>query len=460
MITGRDTFQEINNHVLQVQSRIEEADRETDGLTDQLNRLRLEEAEQYRKLAAFRLDQIRAGTVTARLDEAHRAAAAFMEQHKEALSALERDIDKTRQNQQTLERKREELRSERDRAEEALEQQIEQSRSVLEKKEGYRNEREATAAAAEIARSADEKASQSEADLDRKGEPYQNDELFMYLWQRRYLTPDYRHGGLIRMLDGWVARLIDFKEARADYQMLNELPRRLREHADRAAEEAERRQQSLLELERQAAEKDGVPAFQAALDKAEKRLQQVNDDIEATEKHYQQLLHEKNDFAAGEDENTQSAVSLMASELTHEDIITLFQQARSSPRPEDDAIVARLHQLQQEHQTIKDRLSELKTIQQQQRKALEEFAALRDKFRRSNYDASYSSFPANLGLGILLGEMLRGGRSSGSAWERIDHEQRWNFPKGRHGRGGFGGFGGFSSGGGFGGGGFRTGGRF
>ena len=131
-----------------------------------------------------------------------------------------------------------------------------------------------------MARRADEKASQSEADLASKGKPYQDDLLFMYLWDRRYLTPDYRHGGIVRMLDGWVARLIRFKEMRADYHMLNELPQRLREHATKAAEEAERQQQSLLTMEKQAAEKDGVATLQAALDTAEKQLQQVNDDID------------------------------------------------------------------------------------------------------------------------------------------------------------------------------------
>jgi uncharacterized membrane protein YgcG len=119
-----------------------------------------------------------------------------------------------------------------------------------------------------------------------------------------------------------------------------------------------------------------------------------------------------------------------------------------------------LHQLQKEQETAAKRISELKTNQQGQRKALEELAKLREKFRRSNYDARHSSFPANLGLGILLGEILRGGRSSGSAWDRIDASQRWESPHVPGSGGGFGGFGGFGSGGGFGGGGFRTGGGF
>ena len=473
MITGRDTLQEINNHVLQAQSRIEAVDREMDGLNAQLNQSRIETAEQYRELATFRLDEIRAGTVTSRMNKAYLAVPAFMDQHKQALEALEKDVTQGQQRQQMLEKQRETRRDARDTAADALWKQIQKSKSALEKTADYGRRQETAAAAVQVAGRADEKASQSEADLASKGKPYQDDMLFMYLWDRRYLTPDYRHGGITRMLDGWVARLIRFKETRADYHMLNELPQRLREHAAKAAEEAERQQQSLLAMERQAAEKDGVAILQAALDTAEKQLQQVNDDIHAEEKRYQELLRQKNDFASGEDEYTQKAVALMAAELAREDVIALFQQAQSTPRPEDDAIVMRLHQLQQTHKTLTDRISELKTNQQQQRNALEDLSTLREKFRRSNYDASASSFPANLGLGVLLGEILRGGISSGSAWDRIDHSQKWDFPDaGRSGRGGsgrsrgrsgggFGGFGGFGSGGSFGGGGgFRTGGGF
>jgi hypothetical protein len=207
-----------------------------------------------------------------------------------------------------------------------------------------------------------------------------------------------------------------------------------------------------------------VWALQTALEKAEAQLQQVNDEIETHEKRYQELLGQKADFAAGEDEYTQKAVEVLVAELEREDTIELYRQAQATPRPEDDAIVMRLHKLQQEQQETNKRISDLKADRQQQRKALEELTKLRSKFRRSNYDARHSSFPSNLGLGILLGEMLRGGRSSGSVWDRIGDPEVgfsgyrrfrrfWRLRRFRR-------LGGFGSGGGFGGGGFRTGGGF
>jgi chromosome segregation ATPase len=465
MITGRDTLQEINDHVLQSQSQIENADREMDKLTSHLNRLRIEEAEQFRQLARFRLDEMNAGHMAARLDKAHHAVPAFLDQHKQALTELGNKLEQVKQSQQKLEQQRESLIDARDKAVEDLQRQLEKSKEKLEQDENYRLQQEKAVRAAKVTRRADEKASQSEADLASKGKPYQEDSIFMYLWQRRYMTPDYRANAIIRSLDNWVARLIDYRETRTDYHMLNELPLRLREHADQAAEEAKHQQQALQALERKAAEKDGVGTLQTALEKAETQLQQINDEIETHEKRYQELLGEKAAFAAGEDKYTQKAVGVLVAELEREDTIELYRQAQATPRPEDDAIVMQLHKLQQEQKETNERISGLKADRQQQRKALEELTKLRGKFRRSNYDTRYSSFPSNLGLGVLLGEMLRGGRSSGSAWDRIGDTQKWDLPdiggSGGSGGGGFGGFGGFGSGGGFGGGGgFHTGGGF
>jgi len=359
MITGRETFQEINDHLLRAQFNLAASDRELSQLNTQLNQLRLETAEQYRRLARFRLDEQRAGGVTTRLEKANQAVPALLQQHQQALAALEKEIGRLYQHQQELEAQREKLRDERDRAADTLQGQIAKSRAALEQTGAYQKARQAAALAVQVARRADEKASRSEADLAEKGQPYKDDALFTYLWKRRYLTPDYRHGGIIRMLDGWVAGLIGYKQANADFHMLNELPLRMREHATAAAEEAKRRQQALLAMEREAAEKDGVPALQSALDEAEKKLQQVNDDSEAAEEQTQELLRQKNALAAGEDQYTQKAVGLLAAELEAEDTIALLQQAKATPRPEDDAIVMRLHQLQKEQQQVSERIAEL-----------------------------------------------------------------------------------------------------
>ena len=52
---------------------------------------------------------------------------------------------------------------------------------------------------------------------------------------------NYRENNLIQYLDGLVAGLVGYPEARPNFAMLNEIPLRLREHAERQQQIAPRR---------------------------------------------------------------------------------------------------------------------------------------------------------------------------------------------------------------------------
>ncbi len=107
MITGRDTLQEINDYVLQAESKIEYADREMEKLTSRMGSLRLEKAEQFQKLARFRLGEMNAGNMVARLNKAHQVVQAYFDYHKQAIAELESNLEQLNQSQQKLEQQRE-----------------------------------------------------------------------------------------------------------------------------------------------------------------------------------------------------------------------------------------------------------------------------------------------------------------------------------------------------------------
>src|SRR5690606_40366105 len=112
----------------------------------------------------------------------------------------------------------------------------------LDSNPAFQARRKGLAALAEIEAQSLRKTEQAEADREQKGRPYRDDPLFMYLWEAGYGTSGYRANNLVAWLDGKVAALIGFPEARPNFSMLNEIPLRLREHADRQqanAKEAE-----------------------------------------------------------------------------------------------------------------------------------------------------------------------------------------------------------------------------
>ena len=66
----------------------------------------------------------------------------------------------------------------------------------------------------------------------RKAPAFEADVLFTYLWDRAWGTSEYEGRGLVRLVDGWIARLCSYREARTAYWLLNEIPRRLQQRID------------------------------------------------------------------------------------------------------------------------------------------------------------------------------------------------------------------------------------
>lgn len=460
MITGRDNLQLINQHLQQAQTAQEDAGQRLGELHRQLDALRRETGERFRELARLRLDDLQASQLVSRLDETDQATLKLLEKLKQARHDLQERISANISRKQQLEEQRKELERRRDEAGEAVQRQVEQTRKRVTETDAYRQQQQRAQDALAVAGQADEKASQTEKDRQEKGKPYEADSLFMYLWKRHYLAPNYQAGWLGRRLDNWVAKHIDFQRNRANYHMLQELPRRLREHATKAQQTAQLEAQALQTMERQAAEEDGILNLQIEVQDAEKQLQQHDAQIEAEEARYRQLLQEQSGLNDGTDPLSKQVIDLQVAALQREELTELLREARATPRPEDDVIVARLQQFQQQQTQIGAEIQSINQFLLQQQRNMTELEELRRRYRQNGYDAYNSSFPGDFALGTLLGQVLGGLMNSDMVWQELGRHHRRSQPSGDRG-----GFGGGSVGpgdetDGFGGGEFRTGGGF
>src|SRR5690606_22487620 len=154
-------------------------------------------------------------------------------------AAVQQRLDDLQARRNDLETRREGLRQQLEKAAAAIDEAEAEAQARLASDPAYVAQKETAKAAERVAVHADEKATVSEQEQGAKGKAYLADPLFMYLWHRGYGTSQYRAGGLVRFLDGKVARLIGYDEARANYSRLIELPVRLREHADRMGQLAD-----------------------------------------------------------------------------------------------------------------------------------------------------------------------------------------------------------------------------
>src|SRR5690606_7170599 len=137
----------------------------------------------------------------------------------------------------------------------------------------------------------------AEADRIEKGEPYEADPVFVYLWDRGYGTSRYRAAPLARTLDGWAARAAGYETLRRNYVLLTELPVRLAEHAKRRRENAESAMRTAREIEQHGAAAAGVPERERALESEEEKLAAIDQGIDEQEALVDELIEKRGRFA-------------------------------------------------------------------------------------------------------------------------------------------------------------------
>lgn len=218
--------------------------------SEELAALRTRQADAFRELARLRLDALKQGEIFDQIDNVEAKALELIQQ-------WQKRVDKAMADRKALERQIAKAEDERlvkvdevDAAIQAIEDLKDAAEAEIEADDDWRTQRENLAKAAAIAKAADAKAANAEADLDDKGKPYKADPLFMYLWNASYGTSRYEAGGLTRFFDAKIARLIGFEHARQDYRMLTEITKRLRQHAKYVAEKAEAEDIALEKVER------------------------------------------------------------------------------------------------------------------------------------------------------------------------------------------------------------------
>jgi len=439
MLSGVQVMSSIDRAVQQALDEASAIDREIAELTDRIVRLRGEEGQACRELALFRLSHATDAGVVTQLSAAEDRARALLAKRSESTKAVDARIAEVEQQRAALAGEEAAAASEVDARRTQLAGVEDAALARLAETEPYRQQRQLAEDADRIARRAEEKTQFVETDRIEKGKPYESDPLFMYLWSRGYGTSEYRAGPIARFFDRRVAALIGYDEARRNYAMLLDIPRRLQEHAERCRQTASNEAKRLEELEQQVLQGAETEAERQHLAQAESALAEARTRVEAAEKASHDLLTERAALTGGDDPETRAALAEIVAALQRADLQVLREEARRTPLPDDDRIVERIGGIEADLAQADKALKQQKIQQLAQRKRLEELEKLRADYRRNDYGGLQWQFGDPRMLTILLTQMLGGALSRDGFWEQMRH---------RRGPGGFGG----DMGGGFGGG--------
>jgi hypothetical protein len=419
MVNGGTVLQEVDARLADAQRESSAAQTEADRLAAQREGLRTEEAEALRELARLHLMQIADGRQAVEaLDAAGAQLRESLARRAKELDAVQRAVLDARDALVAAEARRD-AEAARHRAVQQAEATALQSADARAAQDAEFQRLSAAAEEAErVAQHAEQKSGFAARDFEEKGLPYRADPLFAYLWDRGWGTGRYRAFPLVRMIDGWVARLIEFEPARRSYALLSELPGSMTSHAARMRAEADAAVRALVQRRRALAGllEGGAPTDPAALDAAEDAVEAARAALTAAEA-------QRSALASGEDPASQDAIRALESAIGARSLRMLREEAARTPTREDDAIVARLEITAAERARLENALADAQAQAEGARRRLAELQALRHDMRSRGVERSEWGFASGAMVGALVGEVLRGALSRDGFWDRMERQR-------------------------------------
>lgn len=467
MLNEVEILGSIDGAIKHALDQIKAVDTEIASMTERLVALRREQSEVYQSLARIRMNEIAGEDVVRGLSAAEQKAQNLLDQRRESQRAIDEQLEDLERDLARLTKKRSALAERVAQETEALEQAERTTLEALAATDDYQAQLAVTEKAEAIARHAEQKTAFAEEDRAEKGEPYEDDPLFAYLWQRGWGTSRYRGGTVARFFDGKVADLIDYDKARPNYAMLLEIPKRLAEHAERQRAIAEEQANRLGSMEEEALASSEASARARTLADVDGELDGIEEQIEDAQKRRSEIVSQRAELSSGQDERTREALQLVIAALQHQDLQSLKRQAERTPSPEDDTVVDNVQDIEADIAEAEVILKDREAMREERRQRLQEVEQLRRDHRQHGNGRDVYDFQDSSMLSVLLTEMLAGALSRDGLRDQINRRRRPRLPGGWGGgiprlprrRGGFGG-GGFRTGGRLSSRGFRTGGSF
>jgi chromosome segregation ATPase len=461
MITGRQALLSIEEASNQLHKQELQLDQSLKSVTEEAARLRQERLETFRALAQHKFELLKNNRLINDLDAAERKV-------KAALAGLEQKWNTASGERNAALDDLQRVEVERNSCAEAVETaQAGLTKLQAEIAPSMANDREWLATKGNLERveklagEAEKKAQQAESDRERKKVPYESDPLFMYLWRRKLGTSQYHAGFLTRFIDNKIAGLTDYRQARANYAMLNEIPERLREHANRKAQEIQAAQLALAAFEQDRLVMAGGGPLTSALAEGQARLAACEARVAELRQRLAALDQQHEALSGSEYKGiyAQAVDAMMQNDLS-DDIQILMREAQRTPTGEDNALVQRIDRLNAMIAKADGEVAQARTDIRELARRRAEIERARIDFRQRGYDypgttfRNDSAFRDILGgilqgavQGLVLGQVMQQGyqQPQGPSWGRGPSMGRASFPS--PGSGGLSGGGGFRTGG-------------
>ncbi|MFT4636055.1 MAG: chromosome segregation ATPase [Arenicella sp.] len=425
MLSGTSALKNIDQSLQIIRNDVVCLDGRLSQLSSQMTANQRRRATLINDIASVRLAEIDSGELDANFSAADQYASEVLEQREQAQAVLNLTIDSINKRILDAEGARDILLETVNSASEKIvdiEGQVQQQLALDAR---YLAQFELAKQAESMAEEAQQKMQRSKADMTEKAEPYQADDLFMYLWQRGYGTTEYQCRSFARLIDGWVARVIKYEPSRVNYWNLIEIPRRLQEHAERVGDTADEQHMQLQQLELNALDLAGIVALESELEALRLTLDAHDDIIEELEAKLNQALDQRADYTSGKDNYMKRCLQRLSNSLEHQNLQSIHQYVRATISTTDDGLVVELQSLEASLDNIEGDLAQVRKRHDHRLNKLKELEMVRRDFKHSRFDDVRSGFGNQKLIDNALSQFIQGAVSGAEVWHVIKGNQRY-----------------------------------
>ena len=257
--------------------------------------------------------------------------------------------------------------------------------------------------------------------------PYEQDEYFRYLWRRQFGTPDYRHRGLIRRIDRWLAHRTDYTRLRTGYEFLARMPALMQVELDRRREEFEQLMAQIDALETEAANTVGLSPVRAAHVEQLESRKELLDRITAEQRGLEIAAREKARFEHDEDRRLDEAQRHLVEHLERTEVVLLEARARETTDSRDDRLVEQLRFLAQEVARCKEEFDRAEAERKTTQRVAMDVQELAIRAERAGFGVPASYFLATYDVDRELDRLTAGEIDVDKAWRELRAAQRLRY---------------------------------
>ena len=248
---------------------------------------------------------------------------------------------------------------------------------------------------------------------------YDANKFFSYLLRRKFGTEEYHSKGLIKKLDLWVAKKVDYAVSKRNYDFLKTMPELMEIEINKRQEAFDELVSKIRKREKEAADSHGLTRVIEEGSGLLKGRDELIGIIAKINDEYKAYSSERKESDSSKDSYHQEAIQKLKAFLKGDDIASLKQKARGTPGSEDDKLVARIEDIDYNVREFKDKAKGLKKQRDGLQEKLNELNDLERKYRSNDYESSRSRFPSGFDIDDLIRAYLLGKILMDDLWSTV-----------------------------------------